>query len=315
MTGPAALDPVSVGLVGSGAWAAERHGPLHAAAGGPTTLAAVWARDAAKARRLADALGVPAAASFEDLLERCEAVDLAVTPAAQAELAPIAARAGRALALEKPLGATLAHARAIEDAARRAGVPTLVAFTKRYASGTAAFLDDAATLRRSGPLSGGRCLYIHGGLLEDGFVGSDPGWRGGPEGILLDLGAHALDLVDAAAGPISSIRCETSRRDYTAVTCRHDDGALTQLAISGTVRAGDARCELELFSAHGTARLSSADLDHEDAWQRMRAELAAAVRAGAPVTVDAARALTVQRLLAAATASLGTGGWEPVPST
>src|SRR5687768_1179657 len=104
--------PVEVGLVGAGPWAATMHGPV-LAAGPQTRLAAVWARRPEAAARLAARLGTHAAGSYEELLDRCEAVAFAVPPDVQATLAPRAARAGKALLLDKPIALDLAGARAL----------------------------------------------------------------------------------------------------------------------------------------------------------------------------------------------------------
>src|SRR5688500_10240388 len=123
--------PVDVGLVGAGPWAATMHGPV-LAAGPETRLAAVWARRAGAAGELAARLGTYAAVSYEDLLSRCEAVAFAVPPDVQAELAPRAARAGKALLLEKPLALDPGGARAVAEAVAEAGVVTQLVLTKRY---------------------------------------------------------------------------------------------------------------------------------------------------------------------------------------
>ena len=47
------------------------------------------------------------AGRLEELFDRCDVVALAVPPAVQADLAPLAARAGKALLLEKPLADSL----------------------------------------------------------------------------------------------------------------------------------------------------------------------------------------------------------------
>src|SRR5690348_7189167 len=103
-------EPVEVGLVGAGPWAATMHGPV-LAAGPQTRLSAVWARRPDAAAELAARLGTHAAGSFEELLDRCEAVAFAVPPDVQSTLAPRAARAGKALLLEKPLALDLSAAR------------------------------------------------------------------------------------------------------------------------------------------------------------------------------------------------------------
>lgn len=58
------------------------------------------------AEHLAQRYGAATAATFDDLLERCDAVAFSVPPDVQATLAPLAARAGRHMLLEKPLART-----------------------------------------------------------------------------------------------------------------------------------------------------------------------------------------------------------------
>src|SRR5688500_3335471 len=106
--------PVAVGLVGAGPWAARMAGPV-LAAGPQTRLAAGWSRRPEAAAQLAARLGTHAAGSYEELLDQCEAVAFAVPPDVQAALAPRAARAGKALLLEKPIALDLAGARALAD--------------------------------------------------------------------------------------------------------------------------------------------------------------------------------------------------------
>src|SRR4051812_23012614 len=110
-----APEPVRVGLVGAGPWAATMHGPV-LATGPQTRLTAVWARRSEAAAQLAARLGTHAAGSYEELLDRCDAVAFAVPPDIQATLAPRAARAGKALLLEKPLALDLRAARTLADA-------------------------------------------------------------------------------------------------------------------------------------------------------------------------------------------------------
>lgn len=282
-------EPVVVGLVGSGYWAQTMHAPLHASPG-PTRLGGIWGADAEQTAALAAVHGVRAFPSYEELLEECEAVDLAVPPAAQAPFAVQAITAGRAVMLEKPLSDTLAGARSVLDAVDEHGVPTIVVLTKRYHERTRSFVEAAQALRSQGPLQGAVGQYLHGGLLDDGFVASPASWRAHPFGILRDLGPHLLDLVDCAAGPVVAVRGETTGSGYTTVTTWHEDGGSGQLALSGRTRLAGVRTVLDVFSEHGSVGYTTAGMDHDEVWPTVRAEFAAAVRTGAPVTVDAHRA-------------------------
>ena len=90
------------GLVGTGPWATMAHGPGLAAAH-EVDLVGVWGRSLEKAETLAGTLGVTAYDDYDALLADVEAVAFAVPPDVQAEMALVAARAGKHLLLDKPV--------------------------------------------------------------------------------------------------------------------------------------------------------------------------------------------------------------------
>ncbi|WP_165368200.1 Gfo/Idh/MocA family protein, partial [Phytoactinopolyspora endophytica] len=134
--------PIKVGLVGAGPWASILHAPLWSA-GPQTALTGVWARRIEAARSVADMHGTEAVESFDELLERSDAIAFSVPPDVQWRMAVRAADAGRHLILEKPIADTLGHARTLTDAVATAGVGSLVMFTTRFSSGVRAFLEQA----------------------------------------------------------------------------------------------------------------------------------------------------------------------------
>ena len=87
------------GLVGTGPWAGIAHGPGLVAAD-DVELTGVWGRNPERADALGTRLGVPAYDAFEALLAEVDAVAFAVPPEVQAELALVAAKAGRHLLLD-----------------------------------------------------------------------------------------------------------------------------------------------------------------------------------------------------------------------
>lgn len=280
--------PVRVGLIGAGPWARRMHARM-LAAGPQTTLTAVWARRPAAAAELAAAYGATPAGSPEELFDACEAVAFAVPPSVQAPLAVAAARAGKALLLEKPLAADLASAREVADAVAEAGVVSQMVLTKRYHPSTREFLARARTVE----IHGARSCYLHGAFLAGEFA---TGWRL-REGALLDLGPHLLDLLDAAVGPIVSIRSAGDPRRWIELTCEHESGAMSQASLSGSVLLPRARTRVELLGPGGELTWDSGGIDHEECWPVLRADFAAAVRGGTPSPLDAARGLHLQRLI------------------
>jgi predicted dehydrogenase len=280
--------PVEVGLVGAGPWAATMHAPM-LAAGPQTRLAAVWARRPEAAAQLAAKLGTHAAGSYAELLDRCEAVAFAVPPDVQAALAPRAARAGKALLLEKPLALDLGGARALAGTVAEYGVVTQLVLTKRYHRRTRAFLTAAETFDASGARAG----YLHGAFLAGPLA---TGWRL-TRGALYDLGPHLLDLADAALGPIEELRAAGDSRRWIELTCVHRGGAVSQLSLSGAVGLPSSRAGIELFGPAGSLALDFGTVDHDECWPVLRAEFAAAVRSGVPHPLDVRRGLVLQELL------------------
>ncbi|MGW7241533.1 Gfo/Idh/MocA family protein [Streptomyces sp. NPDC054804] len=283
-TGP----PVEVGLVGAGPWARAMHART-LAAGPETRLAAVWARRTEAAQQTAAPYHAHVAASFDELLDRCEAVAFAVPPAVQAELAPLAARRGKALLLEKPLGPDLNAARRVTDAVLTAGVVSQLVLTKRYHPVTQAFLEAA----RGHEISGARSCYLHGAFLGGEFA---TGWRL-EHGALLDLGPHLLDLLDAAVSPIANIRSTGDARRWIELTLEHENGAVSQASLSGSVAVPHALTRVELFGAEAPLVYDTADIDHEECWPVMRHTFATAVRTHVSPELDAARGLYLQALI------------------
>nr|BFF10060.1 hypothetical protein GCM10025699_13630 [Microbacterium flavescens] len=100
-------ESLRLGLVGTGYWADVTHATAAAAA--PSwDLAAVWGRDAGRAAALAERHGaLHAGTDFDAFLAQVDAVTFAVPPQLQSELAVRAIRAGKHVALEKPIATSL----------------------------------------------------------------------------------------------------------------------------------------------------------------------------------------------------------------
>jgi predicted dehydrogenase len=306
-------EPVAVGLVGAGPWAQIMHAPM-LAHGPETRLAAIWARNRDAAEALARTVGTIAVGSYEELLDASDAVDFAVPPDVQARLAEQAARAGKAVMLEKPLGLNLPQARRLTEAVLTAGVPNLLVLTKRFQPSTTAFIQAAHELREAGPIRGVLASYLHGGQLPQP---AGPGpfatpWRL-EYGALLDLGPHLVDLVDATTGPIRAVRASGDPRTFLTVATEHAGGT-GQLALSGTVSLDRSLTRVELFSEHGSLSWDTANIDSDEGWPVLRAELAAAVRYGTPVRADVARGLEIQIVLDAIERSLTSRARVTLPS-
>src|SRR6201993_163580 len=133
---------ITVGLAGAGNRATDVYAPALASCPG-ARFAGIWAPRAQAAGPLAGKYGVFAYERFEQLLEQCDAVAFAVPPAAQPELATVAARHGKAVLLEVPIAADVTRAQGLAEAANAARAVTQIALTWRYASAVRTFLSSS----------------------------------------------------------------------------------------------------------------------------------------------------------------------------
>ncbi|MSO36639.1 MAG: Gfo/Idh/MocA family oxidoreductase [Acidimicrobiia bacterium] len=294
--------PISVGLAGTGPWARAVHAPMFAA-GPETRLAGIWSRTSANAEALAMEHSVPAFASFDELLDSCELVALAVPPSVQPALAERAARAGKALLLDKPLAADIAGAQRIADAVDEARVGSVVLLTYRFAKIVREFLREAKDFEAAG----GRACFISGAFLSGAFAG---GWRL-EEGALLDVGPHILDLVDMALGPVVAVEATGDPLGELSVILDHGGGVRSEVLMSCTTAIDPSRTEVELFGANGTSLAVDARFGaRASSFATLRSELVETARRGGGHPCDAARGLYLQKLLGATARSLSDGRVE-----
>lgn len=283
-------EPLAVGVIGAGPWAHMVTAPVFAA-GPETKLAGVWSRTAAHAEELAAKFGVPAYGSVDALLDACEAVAIAVSPVAQPEYAIAAARAGKAVLLEKPIALDVPNAQRVADAIGEAGVGSLVVLSLRFNDVARRFLADAATF----DALGGRGCFLSGAFLGGPFATD---WRLA-HGCLLDVGPHVIDLLDAALGEVVEIDGAGDVHGWYAVTLQHANGVVSQASMCCRTAIGN-RSEVELFGTSGSLRFDGQEGDPVRTFSNLRAEFAAVARSAAPHPLDVQRGLHLQRLLAQA---------------
>jgi predicted dehydrogenase len=297
------VSAIAVGLVGAGPWAAMLHAPM--LAGGPeTTLAGVWARRPEAARALAQAHGTRAVGSLEELWDCCQAVAFAVPPDVQAELASAAARAGKHLLLDKPVALTVAAAEDLARVVSEAGVVSQMVLTNRYSPRGREFLARSEGFETVGA----RCASLSG-ALQSGSPFATP-WRR-RHGVLLDVGPHLFDLLEAAIGPIEELSARGDPLRWVSLTCRHTGGAVSAISMSISLPLPEPVFECVLYGPAGALAFRrppdqrSALAELSEAAATLRREFAAAVTSGVAPALDVNRGLRLQRLIAAAARSLG----------
>lgn len=232
------------GLIGTGYWASEVHGP-GIAAHPQTELAGVWGRDPGKAATLAARFGAQPFSDVDELIAAVDAVAFSVPPDVQGELAVRAAESGRALLLEKPLALSVAAADRVVEAVR---APTVVFFTSRFDPEFGGWFRSEVDGRG---WDGGSVLML-ASIFEPGNPFGESKWRR-ERGALWDIGPHALALLLPTLGPVVHVEAVRGHRDEVHLALRHATGAASSVTLSLTARAQTT--EVLFWGGGGIARM------------------------------------------------------------
>jgi len=286
--------PLRVGVIGAGPWASMVHIPMFAA-NPRTVLASVWSRRLVAAERAAAPHGATAHESFDRFLEDVDAVSFAVPPDVQAELGVVAAGAGKALLLEKPLALDLVAAETLADAVDAAGVPTLLFLTWRYRQDVRALLDSVSSARAIG----GRGHFLTGGFLDGVFATP---WRL-DRGPLFDLGPHVIDLLDAALGSVVGIRAHGDPRRWVGLQLDHETGAVSDASLTGISPVGSPRAGVEVHTSDGVYDVDTAEFD-PSVLTTVSDEFVESATGTGTHPLDVTRGLHLQRLITRAATDL-----------
>lgn len=187
------VSPPRIALVGCGAIAAGFHLPALCRLVSPEFITLVDV-DVRRARAIGERFGVLQAASgLDDVLPNVDGVILATPHHLHCPQAMAALAAGVPVLTEKPLADTAAAAESLVLASRNSGVPIAVNNTRRFFASYRA----VHALCRSGELGALARIHLEHGEAFDWpcAPGSYFGKYAGGRGVLLDLGAHTLDLI------------------------------------------------------------------------------------------------------------------------
>jgi myo-inositol 2-dehydrogenase/D-chiro-inositol 1-dehydrogenase len=325
-------DPVRIGLVGAGRIGTSHATLLRTQVPGAQLVAVADAfPDAARrlAARLAVGHAVSPAALFAD--DTVEAVVIAASSTAHADLVAAAAAAGQAVFCEKPAGMSLAEVDRGIDAARAAGVLFQVGFNRRFAPEFA----HAHRLVSEGGVGAPQLLrsvtrdpgLANPGAVPPGTIFTQTLIHDFDTLLWLNPGAEVVTVHATADALVAPDFKDAGLLDTAVVVLTFDNGAIAVVEASFSAAYGyDVRGEV--FGSRGMVTMgegATSSLRHHDAAGRHAStargdvellgdsyvgELAAfveAVRAGTPVVVgghDARRAL---RVALAAVESQATG--------
>ncbi len=248
---------VAVGLAGLG-----RMGRIHltnlASRCAVAQLAAVYDVEIDRAQAVAAQLGVPAARTFDELVERSEAVAIATNTGSHAELTVAAAKAGRPVFCEKPLSLDRATTVATIEAVEQAGVPLQVGFHRRFDPDWVA----AAARIHAGEL--GEVTFFRTSLRD--MTPPDPNFLSGSGGFFRDVTVHDLDVARWLVGEVVEVTAHGAASDPafaalgdidTAVcVLRFANGALGVIDNSRSARYGY-ECSTEVVGSLATVRVDA----------------------------------------------------------
>ena len=249
------MDTVGIGLAGLG-----RIGRMHAGniayRCSTARLAAVFDLNADAAREWGERLGVPWTTSYDELLERCDAVAIATPTGSHAELVMTAARAGRPVFCEKPISSDRATTVEVLDAIAAAGVPLQVGFHRR-------FDPDWVSVAQRLPELGEVTLFRTS--LRD-MTPPPVEFIAGSGGFFADVTVHDLDVARWLVGEVVEVSAHGAASDpafaqvgdidTAVVVLKFASGALGVIDNSRGARYGY-ECSTELMGTRATARVET----------------------------------------------------------
>jgi len=268
---------IGIGIVGGG-YMGKAHAVAMAAVGTvfetdlKPRLESVCASTPESGARYRDAFGFRRAAADWRALVDDPAVEAVVIASPQATHRPIAEAAfaqGKPVLCEKPMGATLADARAMVEAAEASGCANMIGFN--YIRTPAS--QYARALIADGRI--GAVTWFRGEHTEDFYADPDApaSWRteGRANGTMGDLAPHMINGARVLAGPITEVmaRVETVHvaRGGVAVTnddqgqlmCRFANGAMGHLFFSRIATGKKMGYAYEIHGTKGAIRFDQED--------------------------------------------------------
>ena len=207
---------------------------------GKLTIAACFSRSEDKKQKFAAKYGCRAAPSYESILEdrSIEAIINTTPNAAHLETTRAAAAAGKHVFLDKPIANTIADARALTEACRKAKVMLALGYQRRRESHfrwVKEKIDDGTF---------GKLVNAESNISRDRLGKIDlSSWRyqasGMPGGVMLQIGIHYTDVLEYLLGPVRAVSGHFVRLvlpgdnpDVASLILEHENGAQSTLNAS-----------------------------------------------------------------------------------
>jgi len=233
-----AFQSLKVASIGMGWWsdvladAIKRSGKLE--------IVACYTRSEEKRQAFAKKYGCRAAPSYETILEdrSIEAIVNTTPNNVHAETTRQAAAAGKHVFLDKPIANSVADARALTEACRKADVVLALGYQRRKES------HFRWVRREIDEGRFGRLVNAEANISRDRLGQFDlTSWRytaaGMPGGVMLQIGIHYTDVLEYLMGPIKAVRGSLAQLvlpgdnpDVASLVLEHENGALSTLNAS-----------------------------------------------------------------------------------
>jgi predicted dehydrogenase len=303
------FEPVRVACIGMGWWsdvladAIKRSDKLK--------IVACYSRSPEKRQAFAGKYGCRAAERYEAILDdrAVEAIVNTTPNDVHLETTRAAAAAGKHVFLDKPIANSIADAKAITAACRKAGVVLALGYQRRRESPFRWIrrqIDDGAF---------GKLVNAEANISRDRLGKFDlTSWRytakGMPGGVMLQIGIHYTDVLEYLLGPIKAVSARLAQLvlpgdnpDVASLVLEHENGALATLNASYAsaseyylmnVYGKEASAYYDLhqglrFLKRGADRSSPVALEKNDAIRDELEEFAAAVRGEGQPEMDGER--------------------------
>jgi len=200
-------------------------------------IVACYTRTEEKRKAFAAKYGCKAVASYEDILKdrSIEAIVNTTPNNVHRETTCAAAEAGKHVFLDKPIATTVADARVITAACRKAGIVLALGYQRRKESHFR-WIRQKIDNGEFGKLVNGEANISRDRL---GQFQADS-WRytaeGMPGGVMLQIGIHYTDVLEFLLGPIKAVRGALAQLvlpgenpDIASLILEHENGALSTL--------------------------------------------------------------------------------------
>jgi predicted dehydrogenase len=205
---------------------------------GKFKIAACFSRSAEKREAFAKKYSCRAAGSYEEILQdkSIEAIINTTPNSVHRETTIAAAQAGKHTFLDKPIANTIADARALTEACRKAKVVLALGYQRRRESQFRWIKDNLGKF--------GKLVNAEANISRDRLGKIDlSSWRytaeGMPGGVMLQIGIHYTDVLEYLLGPVKAVSGRFVRLvlpgdnpDVASLVLEHENGALSTLNAS-----------------------------------------------------------------------------------